>query len=178
MEYKAQLVIRSRDRDGVGVIEQIKELASLADKTYSDMALELLGLGLQRQGDDSQTSAAQPAAPTAAESRAPTVEISGARPAAETESDAKTATPTPNFSADTPVAEVAEQCLKQIEADQPQAAAKTLAGFFANVGPIQGGEIKSALQGRLKKSDYDLLLKNLRQTQEYRSYRQRVIFER
>ncbi len=51
MTYKAQLVVRARSKEGAAIIDKVKEMASEQDKTYSEMAVELLGLGLNADDD-------------------------------------------------------------------------------------------------------------------------------
>ncbi len=46
MSYKAQLVVRARGKEGVAIVDKVKEMASEEGKTYSEMAVELLGRGL------------------------------------------------------------------------------------------------------------------------------------
>ncbi|AWV87956.1 hypothetical protein [Bradymonas sediminis] len=171
MEYKAQLVIRSRDREGVELIEKIKELATDSNRTFSDMALELLTLGVARQSG---------AAPVEAASAAPSPEVKAAstpdkKPAPKSTSTSKSSKAGPITPKD--ITKIAKQCAEQIEAEDIRAATQTLAGFFDKAGPIQGGKIKTALEKSLEKADYDELLRHLRKTQEYRGYRQRVIMQ-
>lgn len=173
MEYKAQLVIRSREREGVELINKIKELATDSNRTYSDMALELLTLAFAHQ--DAADSADSPA-PGAPEDPTP-ASARGSKSKSTTTSTSKASTkPAPI----TPkaIAKVADKCVQQLLEEDLRGATKTLAGFFAKAGPIEGGRIKTALESTLEKENYDLLLKHLRKTQEYRAYRQRVILQR
>lgn len=174
MEYKAQLVIRSREREGVELIEQIKELASESKRTYSDMALELLKRGVAHQTGAVPSASQQPAPSAKSKSKPKKKRSSRSRSTTKSKSSSSKSAPiTAKL-----IKKIAKKCAAQIENEDTQAATQTLADFFAKAGPVQGGKIKTALEKSMEKSDYDLLLKNLRKTQEYRTYRQRVILQR
>lgn len=71
---------------------------------------------------------------------------------------------------------IAEGCLDQLEEQNRAAAIQILAHFFDHAGPVEGGQVKDKLQEELGESGYETLLEALRQTEEYRAYRKRVIF--
>lgn len=191
MEYKAQLVIRSREREGVELIEKIKKLAGEKGNTFSDTALELLFLGLD--AFENKPNAEAPQKPKAAKKPKKTASESKSGATSDTKAKAnskaakssapKKAAPKEPAAevpdADLPsAAEVGEECIAQIKAEAPTAATQVLASFFGRVGPIQGGRVKNILQAGLSEKDFNQLMLDLRKTREYRSYRQRVIFDR
>lgn len=191
MEYKAQLVIRSRDREGVELIEEIKALATEQEKTFSETALEVLALGLHVAKNQPQAPEDAPAEDAVAPAEVPnlTAEPSNPPPTQEPEPAAESTgksspapppeTPARKRGTDSlPAVEVAQRCAQQIKAGEPLLAAQILAEFFAQADPIQGGRIKSLLQEDLPEDDYETLIENLRRTQEYRRYCHRVIYER
>src|SRR5690554_2573934 len=173
MEYKAQLVIRSREREGVELIDKIKELATASNRTFSDMALELLTLGFAHQDAAGAAENPSPSAQDSATSTPARKSKSKSRATSASKSSAKSAPITPKA-----IAKVADKCVQQLLEEDVRGATQTLATFFAKAGPIEGGRIKTALETTLEKESYDLLLKHLRKTQEYRGYRQRVILQR
>lgn len=209
MGYNAQLVVRSRDPQGTDIIDKVKALADEQDKTYSEMALELLERGLSgdaaapaKQAKAEPAKKAKPAAPPepepeqaaepeaeeageseaeAPDAEAPDAEASqtdeqAAEQAEDEEEQDLAAIDVP--AVDGSVADVAQACLDQLEENGPQAAAKILANFFSDAGPIEGGKVKNILKDELTKAEYEVILDKLRDTKEYRNYRQRVIFER
>ncbi len=186
MGYNAQLVVRSRDPEGTAIIEKVKELADEQGKTYSEMALELLERSLDGapQTTASAPSAAPPKAdePVSAQEPAPP-------PAGDEASEPDDEASEPDDEASEPavttappsaedVEEITRQCIAQLAEHGAQSAARTLAAFFSSAGPIEGGKVKGELKEHLTKAEYDVIMGKLRQTKEYRNYRQRVIFER
>lgn len=172
MEYKAQLVIRSREREGVELIESIKKLATDSDRTFSDMALELLTLGVAYQNGSAPVATENPSSGAETKSTSTPEKKSKSRSSTTAKSPAKSAPITPKS-----IKKAAKQCAQQVEDEDMRAATQTLATFFGKAEAIQGGRIKTELENSLEKADYDLLMKNLRKTQEYRAYRQRVILQ-
>ncbi len=77
---------------------------------------------------------------------------------------------------DRSVEAIADACVEYLETDGRRAATHLLAKFFATAGPADGGHVKDALQSKLDDDEYDAILEGLRQTEQYREYRQRVIF--
>ena len=196
MGYNAQLVVRSRDRQGTEIIERVKELAGEEGKTYSEMALELLERGLSG-GPVPETSLPEDASPKKPEPEP--VAVTEPEPVAETEPEPVVQTepepePVANTTAepepepepvpvdlpeiDGSASDVAKACLEHLEEHGAQSAAHLLANFFADAGPIEGGNVKNILKDQLTKAEYEVILSKLRETKEYRNYRQRVIFER
>jgi outer membrane biosynthesis protein TonB len=206
MGYNAQLVVRSRDPHGTDIIDKVKALADEQDKTYSEMALELLQRGLEGGGGKAAPAESEPADEPSEASAAPEQtdepepkQDSEPEPQQDSEPEVEPETepeaepqdePEPESQpepepepievpeVDGSVADVAKACLEQLEAHGPKAAAQILANFFSDAGPIEGGKVKNILKDKLTKAEYEVILDKLRETKEYREYRQRVIFER
>ncbi|QDG52562.1 hypothetical protein FIV42_18020 [Persicimonas caeni] len=200
MGYNAQLVVRSRDPHGTDIIDKVKALADEQDKTYSEMALELLQRGLEGGGKaapaESQPADEPSEAPEQTDEPEPKQDSEPEpqqdtepqpEPAAEPETEPEAEPqdePEPEPEpievpeVDGSVADVAKACLEQLEGHGPKAAAQILANFFSDAGPIEGGKVKNILKDKLTKAEYEVILDKLRETKEYREYRQRVIFER
>lgn len=174
MAYKAQLVVRTRDKQGAHTIERVKELAEEQGKSFSEMAIDLLdrGLGASGQGG-SKTTAAAP------------------EPAPDSDTDTKPApTPPPqpdpieerrkNIDMDVgpapPVDEGADDVEEALEDDGIEGAADALAEYFAVAGAVDGGKIKKELQKRLTAADYEEIMEIVKQTDQYRNYKDRVLF--
>jgi outer membrane biosynthesis protein TonB len=194
MGYNAQLVVRSRDLEGTSIIEKVKELAGDEGKTYSEMALELLerGLGHEPKSDAQQEPEPDPVSepepepePVSEPEPEPEPEpVSEPEPEPEPEPVSEPE-PEPVIDLDPALTEgldtvddVAQACLEQLEEKGAQGASRLLAHFFASAGPVEGGKVKNRLKDQLTKAEYDVILSKLRETKEYRNYRQRVIFER
>lgn len=77
---------------------------------------------------------------------------------------------------DRSVEAIADACVEYLETDGRRAATHLLAKFFATAGPADGGHVKDALQSKLDDDEYDAIFEGLRNTEQYREYRQRVIF--
>jgi hypothetical protein len=183
MAYKSQLVVRSRDARGTEIIDRVKQLADAQDKTYSQMALELLTVGLE---------GGPPAKDPEPKPKQSTQQAAEPAPADEPADDASKAAPPPKKApakapaqdapepVDIPdgssVEDVADLCAESFEDAGIAVASRVLAQFFVTCGPAEGGQIKDELQGRLDDGDYEDLFEALRDTDEYRDYRKRVIF--
>src|SRR5690554_681139 len=137
------------------------------------MALELLTLAFAHQ--DAAGAAPDPS-PSAPEDPTP-APVRKSKSKSTTTSASKSSTKSAPITPKA-IAKVADKCAQQLLEEDVRGATQTLATFFAKAGPIEGGRIKTALETTLEKESYDLLLKHLRKTQEYRGYRQRVILQR
>lgn len=228
MAYQSQLVVRTKDRRDSEIVERVKQMADEQGKTYSQMALELLGRGLaageagesEEDGadstpdagaDDTPEVAEEPTADDLDEAAPDDAEAEPGEAASEAADDQdETGVDEPGDPADWELAadgkqagealedealeldgspiddgelpdvddpeQVASDCLEQLEAGNQMAAIQILAHFFSSAGPVAGGQVKDRLQDDLDDETYDSLLEALRQTEEYRSYRKRVIF--
>ena len=185
MTYKAQLVVRSRTKDGSAIIEKVKELASEQGKTYSEMAVELIGRGLNA---DASTEAA------------PVTEDVDSDPSSASEAEAaeavavvaepvkvkKKASPHPKaplppeeagpkVDPGLPPEEILEHYLERREERGERAAARILVDFFAEAGPGKGGNLKKLLQKQFSAAEFDELMEPIKATSEYSTYMSRAI---
>lgn len=206
MAYQSQLVVRTKDQETTQLVEKVKEMADEQGKTYSEMALELLTLGLDAYdgGQEVSTSTSAPAKSNPKQRATGTTDTSSASAEATKDNGGTSAAAVadavdwdlaadgkkddeppelpgerldPSELPDTGEPDVvAEACLEQLEEENRAAAIQILARFFEEAGPVEGGQVKDKLQEALGESGYETLLEALRQTQEYRDYRKRVIF--
>ncbi|MFP4599890.1 MAG: hypothetical protein ACOC9J_01335 [Persicimonas sp.] len=201
MAYQSQLVVRTRDPQRAEIIDKVKELAGEEGKTYSEMAIELLERGLG--AGDAQPAKPAELAPEpvraeasdesdaseklddsggvdekAADGGSPTTTPAPKPPPEKEEKAAQPEEPLPDVDLpeDRSVEAVAAACVEYLETDGRRAATHLLAKFFATAGPADGGHVKDALQSKLGDDEYDAILEGLRNTEQYREYRQRVIF--
>lgn len=178
MAYRSQLVIRTSDAEGAEVLERVKELADGESKTISEKAIELLGAALAgprpAKSEPAQPSQAQPqttaaAAEPAAESVERAVTVQPLQPPSVREKD-------PAVRPDEAPQDAATRSAMLLENHGVSAAAQALTAFFAAAEPVDGANIREELQERLSKTDYDALMDELKQTEEYREYRRRVVY--
>lgn len=201
MTYKAQLVVRASTKEGVEIIERVKELANAGDATFSDMALELLGKALDptAQGASGPVIPAKaaeepkekPAAKAAEKKQAakaapeaeekPRVPVTAVAPDDDEEEEdpdgplsAEEAGPAvdPNL----PPKELVGQYVRRREERGPRAAARILVDFFAVAGPAAGGKVKKLLQQEYSRDEFESLMKPIKRTSEYAAYTERAIF--
>ena len=181
MAYRSQLVIRTRDADGARTLERVKELADQRSVTISELALELLATALDGPsadvvsssvadvGDDEEDDAEVEAAPVADESAVrrdpgPLLPPPSVKPK------------DPDVRPDEDPEQAAERCIALFGEEGAAAAARALRPYFAAAEPVDGANIREELQERMKKADYDALMEELKQTDEYRDYRRRVVY--
>lgn len=177
MAYQSQLVVRSSDARGTEVIDRVKELAGVQDKTYSEMALELLAVGLDGGAAVAEADLEPPAEPAPEDpAEPPPEEAAAAKPAPTEDTTGAPAADAPDIPDGSSVEDVAVLCAETYDASGIDVASQVLAQFFVTCGPAEGGKIKDELQGRLEDDDYEDLFEALRDTDEYRDYRKRVIF--
>jgi hypothetical protein len=183
MAYRSQLVIRTSAEEGARTLERVKALAEKEGRTISEIALELLARGL-----DSDLSA-----PTPAAAAAPSQPAQEPEPSEAAEADAdidelrrKASTPAlapptvtpkdPSVRPDEAPHDAAVRCVELFGDEGAEAAATALRPFFAAAEPVDGANIREELQGRMSKADYETLMDALKQTEEYRAYRRRVVY--
>jgi len=166
MEYRSQLVVRTRDPREARIIEKVKEIADGRGASISEVALELLERAIHGEPPiDVQRS-----------------DSGGARsePPVEATSDKKGPTPRPLLSLltqaldDTPRIVVLRAC-EHLDAEGRAAAARFLAEFYESASAVDGGRVRVALSNALAPAEYDALHDALRETDEYRSYTRRVV---
>lgn len=189
MSYKAQLVVRARSKEGAAIIEKVKEMASDRGATYSEMAVELLGRGLnaddaldsiieaddeeEEEEEEAETDSASPA-PVIEEAPAP------APPAKEVPEHPRAPLPAeeagPAVDPELPPEEIIEAYLARREDRGERAAGRILVDFFAEAGPAEGGQLKKLLQKEFSDQDYETLMEPIKETEEYSTYTERAIF--
>lgn len=192
MAYKAQLVVRARNKEGVEIIEKVKELANDKGVTYSEMAVDLLGVVLSGGGGAAESSAAAPTADAkddgaAKEEAKPKAEAKAAKPTPKVErrrnKPAHPRAPLPAEEAGPavnpklPPAEILKHYMARREEKGERAAGRILVDFFAEAGPAAGGKLKKLLQKQYTDEDFEALMEPIKDTDEYRTYTQRAIFE-
>ena len=175
MAYRSQLVVRTKEPKGARIIDRVKELAELESKTFSEKAIEILERGLGGLLDEEEESdEADEDASGAAEQRSESSVRRDPMPAplAPPEIEEKS----PDVRPDESPSEAAERGAKLYGDEGAEAAAKALTKFFAAAEPVDGANIREELQDRLNKSEYEELMEALKQTEEYRAYRKRVVY--
>ncbi|MGM0554881.1 MAG: hypothetical protein ACQEVA_00695 [Myxococcota bacterium] len=174
MAYKAQLVVRTRDKQGAETIERVKELAEEQGKSFSEMAIELLdrGIGAPEGG------AAPAAPPTEIEAKSePVGEVKPKPEPVEPEPVVEEKKPEPvDLGPAPPVGEAADDVEDALDDDGIEAAAEAMAEYFAVAGAVEGGKIKKELQKRLTAANYEEIMEIVKQSDQYRSYKDRVLF--
>jgi hypothetical protein len=179
MAYQAQLVVRTRDPKGVRVIEKVKRLAELESKTFSEKALEILERGLGDLGPEEE----EAGEPSEEEEEEEDDESESASADDTIRREPTTPTPPPDIPEKSPDVRpdespdvVAKKCIESFETGGADKAAQTLAVFFAVAEPVDGAAVREELQDRLSASDYEEIMEELMQTDEYRAYRKRVVY--
>lgn len=193
MTYKAQLVVRARSKDGAEIIDKVKEMASEQDKTYSEMAVELLGRGLNADEDVQGTygtgAGAETVEPDVDEIDDDPVDDEPEQPVVEFEEDIEEQEEQPDPRAplppeeagppvdpDLPPAEIVDHYVERLEERGERAAGRILVDFFAEAGPAEGGKLKDLLQEEFTEDKYDELMEPIKATDEYKEYTERAIF--
>ena len=185
MTYKAQLVVRASTKEGVEIIDKVKELAGEEGLTFSDMAVELLGRAIRGETSPRQASSTQQSLPTAdpeVKKETAVAEVA-AKTTNGTEIKAKSAdAPLPPEEAGPPVdptlppREIVRHYLERRQERGERAAARILVDFFAVAGPRDGGSLKKLLQEEFTEEEFDALMKPVKESEEYAVYTQRAIF--
>ena len=182
MTYKAQLVVRASTKEGVEIIDKVKELAGEEGLTFSDMAVELLSRAIRGDVAARPAAPAQQSLPAAAskKSEAPP-QVAKSTNGTEVKAPAANA-PLPPEEAGPPVdptlppREIVRHYIARREERGERAAARILVDFFAVAGPRDGGSLKKLLQGEFTEEQFDDLMKPVKETEEYAAYTQRAIF--
>ena len=176
MAYRSQLVIRTSEPDGARVLERVKELADGESKTISEKAIELLAMAM----DGVVISAP---APTNGAVEATPVEEPVERGESAVRRDPAPALAPPSHKQKDPAIrpdeapqEAATRCVELFGDEGAVVAAQALTKFFAAAEPVDGANIREELQERMTKTDYEALMDELKQTDEYREYRRRVVY--
>ncbi len=173
MAYRSQLVIRTSELQGVEVLERVKTLADAESKTISEKAIELLAMAM-----DGAVIAPAPAEPEVApkekvEERAESAVRRDPAPALAPPSVKQK---DPKVRPDEAPHEAALRCVTLFGDEGAALAAQALTQFFAVAEPVDGANIREELQDRMTKTDYEALMEELKQTEEYREYRRRVVY--
>lgn len=176
MAYRAQLVVRTSNPVHAKTIDRIKELADDSSHTISDIALDLLELGLKvRDGNATLTTPAADATETdeeRSEGHARSPEAT-AKPAPRPKVKVK---PAPPGGPDEEPDVVAERAVELYETKGAEAAALAVAEFFGAAGPVDGGKVRNELQDRLTQDQFDEIFESLKDMEAYKEYRQRVLY--
>lgn len=176
MAYRAQLVVRTSNPIHAKTIDRIKELADGSSQTISDIALDLLQLGLKvrdgdatlmtpeleegEEGEEGERSEGHVRSPEATAKPAPRPKIKPAPPGGPDEE--------PEV--------VAARAVELLETEGAEAAAGAVATFFGAAGAVDGGKVRAELQDRLTVDDFEEIFEALKGMQAYREYRQRVLY--
>lgn len=188
MAYKAQLVVRARNKKGAMIIERVKEMASDEGKTFSDMAVDLLARGLdseegvsasdeaeEEEDDDSESAPAKAPAPVK-EKPAPAPRVAKKKKPKSPRAPLPPEEAGPAVDPELPPKEILAHYLKRREEKGERAAARILVDFFAAAGPAAGGKIKKLLQQNFSAQEFAELMEPIKETEEYAAYTQRAIF--
>lgn len=195
MTYKAQLVVRARSKKGATIIEKVKELASEEGHTYSEMAVELLGRGLnagEGAKADVEADASEEEETEEEEAEAEDDDDDGVSSVSvsieKSEKTKAKAAPThpkaplppeeagPAVDPELPPEEILSHYLKRRSERGERAAARILVDFFAEAGPAAGGKLKKLLQAEFSAAEFDDLMAPIKETEEYATYTERAIF--
>lgn len=171
MSYRSQLVIRTSEPQGADVLEQVKHLAEAESKTISEKAIELLAQAINGSTATPPEPKAEP--PAKAEERAESAVRRDPAPALASPSVKQK---DPKVRPDEAPHEAALRCVELFGDEGATVAAQALTQFFAVAEPVDGANIREELQERMTKNDYEALMEELKQTDEYREYRRRVVY--
>ncbi len=182
MAYKAQLVVRARGKEGASIIEKVKELANEHDTTYSEMAVELLGRGLNASDDVGSTFSADDAAKDDAKpAKKESSTTSSSRPKKSASDNPRAPLPPeeagPPVDPNLPPAKIVKAYIERREERGERAAARILVDFFAEAGPAEGGQVKNLLRREYSDADFEDIMEPVKETEEYRTYTRRALFE-
>lgn len=169
MEYRSQLVVRTRDPREARIIQKVKELADGNGSSISEMALELLNRAINGEApimDGEDHKAARPNG----ESRS-----ASSPPAHKTNGSTAPMLSLPKRTLDDTPRTVVIKAMEHLEAGGRLAAARFLAEFYESATAVDGGRVRVELTHRLTPAEYDALHDVLRETEEYRRYTRRVV---
>ena len=176
MAYRSQLVIRTSDAHGAEVLERVKQLADSESKTISEKAIELLEAALDGPAPSDSAQMADDEPDEATDPPAAKMESAVRRDPAPALAPPSVKEKDPTVRPDEEPREAAVRCVELFDGEGAVAAAQALTAFFAAAEPVDGANIREELQERMNKSDYDDLMDALKETDEYREYRRRVVY--
>lgn len=181
MSYKAQLVVRASTKEGVEIIDKVKEMAGEEGLTFSDMAVELLRRSIQGEvkAAEPKREVAPAAMPTKVAS-SPSAVSPAMSVSAKEEDEGRAILPAeeagPPVDPTLPPAEIVAHYVNRREEMGEGAAARILVDFFAVAGPGDGGKVKKMLQKEFTSEEFDALMKPIKASAEYAKYTERAIF--
>ncbi len=195
MTYKAQLVVRARSKEGAAIIEKVKELASEQGSTYSEMAVELLGRGLnadddvdgafqvdasdgdgEKEEEEEEEEEENDDLSAVAISVEESVEVEKKKAPAHPKAPLPPEEAGPAVDPELPPEEIVKHYLQRRSDRGERAAARILVDFFAAAGPGAGGNLKKLLQKEFTEAEFDELMAPIKETEEYATYTERAIF--
>jgi hypothetical protein len=145
MDYKTQLIIRTKDELSSEVLEHLKSLAILKGKNYSDLAVDLLISGMQAEGLPLPLRRPPPV---------PTESF----PSSETHD----------------VDRIFEISSNVLSCSDFEEAVRILADFVHDAHPYELLEMERGLQERMPDTDYERLMLKVKQTPQYMAFKDRV----
>lgn len=195
MNYKAQLVIRVHSKEDVATIQQLRAVAEVEGESFTQMVLSLIRAGIESKGfqnvefemPDPEPEAGEPETQSESEEVfSPTPEESSEVGAASLEgvSEISAMPETSEPESESVVAEkvsveascVDRKLLSSWAGGDVEKAVETVAELFEKATVLEGRDIRSELQEKLSESDYEELMSEVKRTDKYRAYRQRVIY--
>lgn len=170
MAYRAQMVIRTKDADSAKVLDDVKKLAEERGQTISELAIELFSQGLSGRPVERESSDKE---------EAPVVVTPEPvkEPIQHPKSPEARELPRPTkVLADDQTEAFAEQAVRLVVTEGVNAATDSLREFFQNANPAQAGRLREDLQEQLRGKEFEDLFEALRETDEYKGYRRRVVY--
>ncbi len=168
MAYRAQMVIRTKDADSAKVLDDVKKLAEERGQTISELAIELFRQGLSGRPVERESSDKE---------EAPAVVAEPIEPIQHPKSPEARELPRPTkVLADEQTEAFAETAVRLVVTEGVNAATESLREFFQNANPAQAGRLREDLQEQLRGKEFEDLFEALRETDEYKGYRRRVVY--
>lgn len=176
MAYRAQLVVRTSNPLHAKTIDRIKELADNSSQTISDIAIDLLELGLKvRDGDATLSTPSAEAVDESEESERSEGHVRSPEASPKPTPRPKIK-PAPPGGPDEEPDVLAKRAVELYETDGAEAAAGAIADFFAAANAVDGGKLRNELQDRMTVENFDEIFDALKDMEAYREYRQRVLY--
>lgn len=169
MGYQAQLVVRTRDPKRAQIVDRVKELAELEGKTFSEKAIELFERGLGKMNENAEEESTEESTTSEPNVRRNPVPVELTPP-----TDLPVKDPDQRPEEDAKV--LAARAADIFDARGAEDAAAELTDFFALAEPFDAAQVREKLQDLMKKDDYEAVMEALMETDEYRQYRQRVVY--
>ena len=177
MAYRAQMVIRTKDADAAKVLDTVKKLAESRGQTISELAIEFFEAGINSEGgaatEDTDEAAAEPE-PQADIEKATIVVPEPVQHVRSPE--AKVRPPRELIEDEAETHGFAQQAVRLVVTEGAGAGAEYLKAFFQKANPGHAGHLRELLQEQLRDKEFDELFDLLRETDEYREYRQRLSY--